>query len=87
MMWVDYTINSLPGGGFRVEGDWPGEVMGLSKDGKSKDRKENPLYSPGDVFIVNEDGWLIKSDELSAMVLKYDKQPKTKQDKAGLLDK
>ena len=52
-MWVDYTINSLPGRGFRVEGDWPGEVMGLSKDGKSKDRKENPLYSPGDVFIVN----------------------------------
>jgi|TARA_R110000796_G_scaffold21410_3_gene62979 hypothetical protein len=87
MMWVDYTINSLPGGGFRVEGDWPGEVMGLSKDGKSKDRKENPLYSPGDVFIVNEDGWLIKSDELSAMVLKYDKQTKTTQDKAGLLDK
>ena len=87
MMWVDYTINSLPGGGFRVEGDWPGEVMGLSKDGKLKDRKENPLYSPGDVFIVNEDGWLIKSDELSAMVLKYDKQTKTTQDKAGLLDK
>ena len=87
MMWVDYTINSLPGRGFRVEGDWPGEVMGLSKDGKSKDRKENPLYRPGDVFIVNEDGWLIKSDELSAMVLKYDKQTKTTQDKAGLLDK
>jgi hypothetical protein len=73
MMWVDYTINSLPGGGFRVEGDWPGEVMGLSKDGKLKDRKENPLYSPGDVFIVNEDGWLIKSDELSAMIIKYEK--------------
>jgi hypothetical protein len=73
MMWVDYTINSLPGMGFRVEGDWPGEVMGLSKDGKLKDRKENPLYSPGDVFIVNEDGWLIKSDELSAMIIKYEK--------------
>jgi|TARA_B110000240_G_scaffold187158_1_gene224521 hypothetical protein len=73
MMWVDYTINSLPGRGFRVEGDWPGEVMGLSKDGKLKDRKENPLYSPGDVFIVNEDGWLIKSDELSAMIIKYEK--------------
>ena len=48
--------------------------MGLSKDGKSKDRKENPLYSPGDVFIVNEDGWLMKSDELSAMVMKYEKE-------------
>ena len=72
MMWVDYTINSLPGRGFRVEGDWPGEVMGLSKDGKSKDRKENPLYKPGDVFIVSEDGWLVKSDQLSAMILKHE---------------
>ena len=86
MIWMDYNITQA-GDNFRIEGDWPGEVMGLSKDGKSKDRKENPLYRPGDVFIVNEDGWLIKSDELSAMVLKYDKQTKTNQDKAGLLDK
>jgi len=59
MMWVDYNIFQA-GENFRVEGDWPGEVMGLSKDGKSKDRKENPLYRPGDVFVVNESGWLIK---------------------------
>jgi hypothetical protein len=24
------------------------------------------------VFIVNESGWLVKTDELSAMVLKYE---------------
>ena len=57
-MWVDYTINSLPAGkGFTVEGDWPGEVMGKSSDGK---QKENYLYKPGDRFIVNESGWLIR---------------------------
>ena len=27
MMWVDYTINNLPGKGFKVEGDTPTEVM------------------------------------------------------------
>ena len=69
-MWVDYNITQA-GENFRVEGDWPGEVMGLSKDGKSKDRKENPLYRPGDVFIVNESGWLVKTDEVNALLLKY----------------
>ena len=59
MMWVDYTINSLPGKGFKVEGDTPTEVMDAG------------LYKPGDVFIVNEDGWLVKSDELSEMVIKH----------------
>jgi hypothetical protein len=58
MMWVDYTINSLPSGkGFTVQGDWPGEVMGKMADGK---QKENYLYKPGDRFIVNENGWLIR---------------------------
>ena len=59
MMWVDYTINNLSGKGFKVEGDTPTEVM------------DKGLYKPGDVFIVNEGGWLIKSDELSAMVIKH----------------
>ena len=69
-MWVDYTINSLPAGkGFTVQGDWPGEVMGEMKDGT---KKKTALYKPGDVFIVNEGGWLVKSDELSAMILKHD---------------
>ena len=57
-MWVDYTIDSIPGGkGFKVKGDWEGEVMGIQNDGSSKDHW---LYKPGDRFIVNEHGWLIR---------------------------
>ena len=63
-MWVDYTINQAPGKGFKVEGDTPTEVM------------DKGLYKPGDVFIVNESGWLVKTDELSAMVLKYESTSK-----------
>jgi len=40
-----------------VKGDWPGEVMGLDSQGNSK---EHYLYKPGDVFRVNDDGWLVK---------------------------
>ena len=61
MFWLDYTVHS----GFekfRVEGDWPGEVMGLDKDG-NPGFKEQPLYQPGDIYRVNEDGWLIKIGE------------------------
>jgi hypothetical protein len=68
MMWVDYNITQM-GENFRVEGDWPGEVMGLKQDGTKKD---SVLYRPGDVFIVNEGGWLVKSDQLSAMILTHD---------------
>lgn len=67
-MWVDYNINQA-GENFTVQGDWPGEVMGRNKDGTVK---STFLYKPGDVFIVNESGWLIKSDQLSAMVTKYE---------------
>ena len=56
MMWLDYTVEQF-GKNFRVAGDWPGEVMGLTQDGKPKDHW---LYRPGDVFIVNEGGWLVK---------------------------
>jgi hypothetical protein len=59
MMWMDYTIDQA-GGNFTVRGDWPGEVMGVQKDGSAKDHW---LYKPGDVFIVNEHGWLIKQDD------------------------
>lgn len=70
MMWVDYNIDSMPGGrGFKVSGDWPGEVMGVSKDGTLKD---NWLYKPGDVFVVNEAGWLIKTDEVNTLLMKYE---------------
>ena len=58
-MWVDYTINSVPGKGFKVEGDTPTEIM------------DKGLYKPGDVFIVNESGWLVKTDKLTEMVLKH----------------
>jgi hypothetical protein len=68
MMWVDYTINQA-GEHFKVLGDWEGEVMGVSKDGSPK---EHYLYKPGDVFIVDENGWLVKSDHLSALMLKYE---------------
>ena len=61
MMWVDYTINSIPGGkGFKIMGDWDGEVMGKQKDGSDKGYH---LYKPGDVFVVNEHGWLIKQEK------------------------
>jgi hypothetical protein len=75
-MWMDYNIIQA-GNNFKIEGDWPGEVMGFSKDGKSKDRKENPLYRPGDVFIVNESGWLVKTDEVNALLLKHESTQKT----------
>ena len=64
MMWVDYTINSLPGKGSKVEGDTPTEVM------------DKGLYKPGDVFIVNESGWLVKTDEVNALLLKYESTSK-----------
>jgi|TARA_R110000851_G_C12624225_1_gene516964 hypothetical protein len=64
-MWVDYTINSMPGGnGFKVEGDTPTEVM------------DKGLYKPGDVFIVNESGWLVKTDELSVLIKRYENERK-----------
>jgi hypothetical protein len=69
MMWVDYNIDSIPGGkGFKVNGDWEGEVMGVAKDGTQKDHY---LYKPGDVFVVNENGWLIKTDEVNALLMKH----------------
>jgi hypothetical protein len=70
MMWMDYVIDSLPNGnGFKVRGDWEGEVMGVDRDGNPKD---NWLYKPGDVFVVDENGWLRKTDELSVLLAKYE---------------
>ena len=69
-MWVDYTIHSLPNGnGFKILGDWEGEVMGVDRDGSHKDHY---LYKPGDVFIVDADGWLRKTDEVNALLMKYE---------------
>ena len=72
MMWVDYNIDQA-GQHFKVKGDWEGEVMGVAKDGTPKDHY---LYKPGDAFIVNEHGWLMKSDELTAMVFKHSEKKK-----------
>jgi len=56
MIWMDFTVEQA-GDNFTVKGDWPGEVMGKQKDGTDKG---HALYKPGDKFIVNEAGWLIK---------------------------
>lgn len=60
MFWIDYTVHSGPNC-FTVEGDWPGEVMGWSKDGdKTGGLKANPLYQVGDIYVVDNGGWLRK---------------------------
>lgn len=59
MLWLDYNINQA-GDNFRIEGDWPGEAMGIMKDGTPK---EHYLYSPGDIYRVSESGWLVKIGE------------------------
>lgn len=68
MIWMDYLIEQA-GPHFRVKGDWPGEVMGLLQDGT---KKETFLYKPGDVFIVDENGWLKKTDQVNALLMKYE---------------
>ena len=68
MLWVDYNISQV-GDNFRVEGEWPGEVMGVNRDGTPKN---SHLYKPGDVFIVNENGWLCKVEDVTALVMKYE---------------
>ena len=60
MLWVDYAIDQS-GPNFTVKGDWPGEVMGWTEDGTDK-KKDSILYRPGDVFVVDESGWLIKQN-------------------------
>ena len=71
MFWLDYTVESigLHGQAFRVKGEWPGEVMGEYKDGSPKDHW---LYKPGDVFVVDENGWLRKTDQLTTLLMKYE---------------
>jgi len=68
MMWVDYNIDQM-GENFKVKGDYEGEVMGVARDGTPRDHW---LYKPGDVFVVNEHGWLVKTDEVSALMLKHE---------------
>ena len=70
MIWMDYNIESYPDGSFTVKGEWEVEVMGLDKHG-IPGNKSHPLYSPGDVFVVQENGVLKKTDNLSALIMKY----------------
>ena len=64
MIWMDYTIDQV-GSNFTVKGDTPTEVM------------DKGLYKPGDVFVVNSNGWLIKTDDLSLLMQKYEMKKRT----------
>ena len=68
--WVDYTVEQ-GADKFRVKGDWDKEVMGYDADG-NPGWKQRPLYSPGEVYIVGEDGWLHKVDQLSELIYNYE---------------
>ena len=59
MIWMDYNIEQGLNK-FRVKGDWETEVM------------DKGLYKPGEVYIVGEDGWLRKTDEVNALLLKHE---------------
>ena len=76
-MWIDYTINQA-GPHFKVLGDWEGEVMGIDRDGNPRDHW---LYKPGDVFIVDENGWLVKTDQVNTLLTKYENSKKKQQPK------
>ena len=67
-MWVDYTVEQI-GPNFTVRGDWPGEVMGWTRDGQKTGGKTTPLYQPGDIFIVNANGILMRVPSKSGDVL------------------
>ena len=68
MMWLDYTVEQI-GEHFTVKGDWPGEVMGWTKDGERTGGKTHVLYQPGDVFVVNANGILKKVPTVAGDVL------------------
>lgn len=59
MLWMEYNIHQA-GDNFKVEGEWPGELMGINKDGTPKGYQ---LYKPGDCFRVSDNGWLVKIGE------------------------
>ncbi len=43
----------------------------FDKDG-NKIPDKTVLYKPGDVYIVGEDGWLRKTDEVNALLIKHE---------------
>lgn len=62
MIWIDYNIESFPNGNFVVRGDTLTEVM------------DKGLYKPGDVFVVDSNGVLCKTDKLSTLIEMYDRR-------------
>jgi hypothetical protein len=56
MFYMDYNIEQF-GDDFIIHGDWPGEIMGVDKDGNVV---KHGLYKPGDVFEVQPNGMLKK---------------------------
>jgi hypothetical protein len=68
MLWNDYNIDQA-GDNFKVVGEWEGEVMGKQRDGTDKGYH---LYKPGDVFVVNNSGWLCKVEDVAALMIKYE---------------
>jgi hypothetical protein len=61
--WIDYSIEQGVDK-FRVKGDTDTEVI------------DKGLYKPGEVYIVNEDGWLVKTDEVNVLFLKHESNKK-----------
>lgn len=56
MFWLGYSVESFPDGSFRVAGDTEDELI------------EKGLYKPGDVFIVDDNGILRKSENLMKLL-------------------
>jgi len=73
--WIDYDIEQGPNR-FRVKGDWDKEVMGYGPNGEPGGKKGSPLYSPGEVYIVGEDGWLRKVDDVTKLIYQYEQSKK-----------
>jgi len=59
VFWMDYIIEQ-GANKFRVKGDTESELL------------DKGLYKPGDIYIVREDGWLYKIDEVNALLLKHE---------------
>ena len=60
MLWLDYNIEKLPDGTWRVE----------------QEAVDKGLYKTGDVFIVDKNGWLRKVDDLTRLIYHYENRNK-----------
>lgn len=66
MFWLDYAIHQV-GTSWRPQGDAP-------PYGSITEPMEKGLYNVGDIFMVDKDGWLVKIDDLSALVEMYERK-------------